>query len=84
MGALVLLVSYGIARLLRPAPPEPAPPSAADLERASAIVTRAPRTSAHLALLGDKAFLFSGSGNAFIMYDVEGRERALLLLFLVL
>jgi phosphatidylglycerol lysyltransferase len=74
MGALILLVSYGIARLLRPAPPEPAAPSASDLERANAIVARAPRTSAHLVLLGDKTCLFSDRGNAFLMYGVEGRS----------
>jgi phosphatidylglycerol lysyltransferase len=49
-------------------------PGIADVERARAIVERSPRTYAHLAWLGDKAFLFSDNGTAFIMYGVAGRS----------
>lgn len=76
--ALGLLVAAGLARLLRPATPRPAPPSADDLVRVQALVATAPRTYAHLALLGDKALLFrgdpAGPPRAFLMYGVEGRS----------
>lgn len=49
-------------------------PGPDELERAAAIVERSHGTTAALALLGDKALLFSESGNAFIMYGVEGRS----------
>ncbi len=44
-----------------------------DLERAARIVARQPRARAALALLGDKEFIFSGSGDAFLMYRRSGR-----------
>jgi phosphatidylglycerol lysyltransferase len=68
---LVLFAAY---RLLRPAPPEPSLPDEADLARAEALVVRSSDTSANLALLGDKALLFSESGRGFLMYAVEGRS----------
>jgi phosphatidylglycerol lysyltransferase len=72
-GAIVLLTICGAARLLRPARPAPAPPSAEELERVGALVAASPATRAYLALLGDKRFLFSASRSSFIMYGVEGR-----------
>jgi phosphatidylglycerol lysyltransferase len=74
VGALGVALLFAIAHLLRPAPPEPAPATAADLERVRPIVAGSHRTSAHLALLGDKSFLFSASGSTFIMYGVQGRS----------
>jgi phosphatidylglycerol lysyltransferase len=71
----VLALSFVLARLLRPISPEPALPGIADVEKARAIVERARLTYANLALLGDKTFLFSDNGAAFIMYDIEGRSR---------
>ena len=43
-------------------------------EKVKAIVAKSKDTYANLAFLGDKKFLFSHSGNAFIMYAVEGRS----------
>ncbi len=74
VGVLALAVSFAIARLLRHAPAEAEPPTAADIERASAVAMRAADTAAQLALLGDKSLLFSDSGNAFLMYAVAGRS----------
>jgi phosphatidylglycerol lysyltransferase len=74
IGALVLLVSFGVARLLRTAPPEPADATEADLELVRNLVTRSPRTSAHLALLGDKRFLFDEESRGFVMYATSGRS----------
>ena len=74
VGVVGTLLLFSIGRLLRPAAPEPNLPTAADIERAAAIVDTVPSPSAHLALLGDKPLFFSESGRAFIMYGVEGRS----------
>ncbi len=73
VGATLAVVLVAFARLLRPAPPEPTLPDAAALARARAVLRTSPDTAGNLALLGDKALLFSESGNAFLMYGVEGR-----------
>ena len=74
MGAAGGLLIFGLARLLRHAPAEPAPPTADDIARAAAVVRAAPNTEASLALLADKSLLFSASGNAFVAYGVAGRS----------
>jgi phosphatidylglycerol lysyltransferase len=74
VGAVALAAAFAAARLLRAVDAEPAPPGGADLERAAAIVASSTRTSAALALMGDKSLLFSESGASFLMYGVEGRS----------
>ena len=44
IGAIGLALFFGMARLLRPAPPEPALPTAAELERARIIIERIPES----------------------------------------
>jgi phosphatidylglycerol lysyltransferase len=68
------LALFALARLLRPAPPEPTPPGEADWPRLRELVDRAPAAEAHLALVGDKAILFAPAGGGFLMYGVEGRS----------
>ena len=65
---------YGVASLIRPRPPEPGRPVEADLARIRAIVDREPESLPHVALVGDKAVLFSPEGDAFVAYDREGRS----------
>jgi phosphatidylglycerol lysyltransferase len=72
--ALVILATYGLWRLLRPAPPARRVPSDADLATAAEVIARAPDTSANLALLGDKNLMFDAARSAFIMYQVSGRS----------
>jgi phosphatidylglycerol lysyltransferase len=73
LAAGVAALAIGLHALLhrhgkpRPAPPEPA-------QRLAAIVATSPRADANLAFLGDKRFLFSEAGDAFIMYQVQGRS----------
>jgi phosphatidylglycerol lysyltransferase len=43
-----------------------------DLARVRPIVATAQQTDAHLALLGDKRFLFTEDGEGFLMYGVQG------------
>lgn len=73
VGALGVVLFFGLAKLLRPALFEPVLPDTSELEQARAIAVAFPRTYAHLALLGDKALLFNQSRDAFLMYGVEGR-----------
>lgn len=67
VGAIVVALAFALAKLLCPTAPEPAPPSIAELEKARSIVERSRLTYGNLALLGDKTFLFSDNGTAFIM-----------------
>lgn len=71
LGALMLFV---LSRKLRPAPPEPQPPSRLQLDLAARIAAHSPDTVANLALLGDKSLLFSDSGRSMIMYGIAGRS----------
>ena len=74
VGAAGLGFFFAMARLMRPAMPEPEPPSREDLQRAALIAAGSPRTCAYLALLGDKSLLFSESRRSFLMYGVEGKS----------
>jgi phosphatidylglycerol lysyltransferase len=74
VGASVVMGLYGLARLLLPSTPRPAPLDRATWQQIPAVVSRSRRTYAHLALLGDKQFILSPQGDAFIMYAVEGRS----------
>ncbi|MFH0340592.1 MAG: bifunctional lysylphosphatidylglycerol flippase/synthetase MprF [Chromatiales bacterium] len=73
--AVVFFLAGGIAliNLLRP-DPIPDRPQTTGLDQARRIVRKDPNSRANLALLGDKRFLFSDAGNAFIMYRVKGKS----------
>jgi phosphatidylglycerol lysyltransferase len=72
--ALIIAASYGLWRLLRPAPPALVRPSVVDLDSATAVIARNEDTTANLALLGDKNLLFNEERTAFIMYQVSGHS----------
>ena len=74
VGVVVFGLFFAVARLLRPVPPQPPQSGQQELEKADSIVRNSAEVFAHLALLGDKRFLFSPEGDAFIMYAVEGRS----------
>jgi phosphatidylglycerol lysyltransferase len=69
------LFAAGIATwdLLRPAAGRVAPPTKAELARVASIIRVQERSDAVLAMMGDKSFLFSSSGRAFLMYVKRGR-----------
>ncbi len=73
-GVATALVLLGFARLLSSARLRRRAAPAADLDAARAVVSRSPDTTAHLALTGDKAFLFNDARSAFIMYGAAGRS----------
>ena len=74
VAVLSLAVIVAIAKLLSPASVDISLPDSAGMERALGIIRKSTDTSAYLALLRDKSLIFSDSGNAFIMYGVEGRS----------
>ncbi|MGH7536327.1 MAG: phosphatidylglycerol lysyltransferase domain-containing protein, partial [Gemmatimonadales bacterium] len=74
VGSVGLLLALGLMRLFRYAPVAVSPPSEAELDRAAAVVARSSAPSAQLALVGDKALLFSESGHGLLMYGVSGRS----------
>lgn len=62
----------GFAALLRPTKQETAEPQEDELNRAAALTMKSGCTHGHLAQLRDKTLLFHESGEAFLMYAVEG------------
>jgi lysylphosphatidylglycerol synthetase-like protein (DUF2156 family) len=74
-GAAILLLAVGLWRLVAtPATPRIVGDHDPDFERVRAILAtaEAPEPSANLALIGDKRFLFSASGESFMMFGVRG------------
>ncbi|MGA2171683.1 MAG: bifunctional lysylphosphatidylglycerol flippase/synthetase MprF [Sedimentisphaerales bacterium] len=73
-GAVSIILLFAIARLIRGS----AHPQQATLmeckEDIGKILAASPKTSAHLALLGDKQFVFNDERNSFIMFAIEGRS----------
>lgn len=74
VGAIVVLLMIAFSRLLRPPRLKGRELGIFDLSQIKAVINRSSRTSANLALLGDKRFLFSDSGSTFLMFGVEGRS----------
>jgi phosphatidylglycerol lysyltransferase len=74
VGASTLALAIAAWHLLRPASGHPPPPSPDEMARAEAIIRDQDRAEAMLALMGDKSFLFSGTGNAMLTYGKHGRS----------
>jgi phosphatidylglycerol lysyltransferase len=74
VGVVGVLIAAGLFRLFRGAPATVALPDKAELDRAAALIADLPDVSASLALVGDKALLFSRTGQGMLMYGVEGRS----------
>ena len=76
-GVAIFLLGVGVWRLIStPATPPIVGDHDPDFEKVRAILAAAddPEPSANLALLGDKRFLFSASGQSFMMFGVRGRS----------
>jgi phosphatidylglycerol lysyltransferase len=71
---VLLAAAFLAANLLRPARPEPGVASDEDLCRARALIGGCSQALANAALSGDKRLLFSAAGDAFLMYQVNGRS----------
>lgn len=75
-GAAIILLLFGVWRLIAtPDTPKVVTDQDPDFQRVKAILATAKTAepSANLALLGDKRFLFSPSGESFLMFGVSGR-----------
>lgn len=76
-GAAIALFAFGVWRMLGSAATPPIVGEAdPDFDRVRAILATAElaRPTSNLALLGDKRFLFSASGESFLMFGVRGRS----------
>ncbi|MDP3856429.1 MAG: bifunctional lysylphosphatidylglycerol flippase/synthetase MprF [Stagnimonas sp.] len=78
LSAVLLAFGYSLWQAFRPASGDADDATPADLDRAQAIIRDQPRADAMLALMGDKSFLFSDSGKAFLMYGKRARTWAAL------
>lgn len=76
-GAALVLLFFGVWRLFAmPATPEVVGDDDPDFDRVRAILRTAEwaQPDSNLALLGDKRFLFSPTGQTFLMFGVRGRS----------
>ena len=78
VGAAVVLLLFGFARLIGYAPHEAPAPTQADLQDAEKAIAAQTSTFPNLAFLKDKALLFDDTRSAFVMYAVQGRTWAAL------
>lgn len=75
MGSVVtVLATVGIAQLLAPLRLSCAKPSQTELGKALELVKKTGDINGYLAQQGDKTLLFHPSGNAFLMYGIEGNS----------
>lgn len=73
MLAVVLMLVFGVLRLLRPAPPTLVMPTDQELDAARRLIETQTSTVPYLVYLRDKTLLFSDDGGAFLAYAVHGR-----------
>ena len=73
VGAAVVVLLVGIARLLGQAPHEAPGPTDADLDDAGRAIATQRSTFPSLVYLRDKALLFNDDRTGFVMYGVQGR-----------
>ncbi len=73
VGAAMVLLLFGLARLIGYAPHEAPTPGDNDLEDAGRAIAAQTATSPYLVYLRDKAVLFNDDRTAFVMYGVQGR-----------
>jgi phosphatidylglycerol lysyltransferase len=74
LGLAIFAATISVFSLLRPAARRSALSTADDLERAIQLVMAQDNADANLVRMGDKRLMFSESGNAFIMYGIQGRS----------
>ncbi|HZC15172.1 MAG TPA: bifunctional lysylphosphatidylglycerol flippase/synthetase MprF [Caulobacteraceae bacterium] len=77
VAAAILLMAVGLWRMVAtPATPPIVGDDDPEFQRVRAILAKAEgaEPQANLALLGDKRFFFSGSGESFLMFSVRGRS----------
>ena len=78
VGAAIVVVLFGVFRLIEQAHHRPVPASGADLNDAETAIAAQIATYPNLVLLRDKAVVFDPERRAFVMYGVHGRTWAVL------
>jgi phosphatidylglycerol lysyltransferase len=73
-GAVSVILLFAVARLIWGSAQLQRTDLADSVEDVGRIVIASRRTSAYLALLGDKHFVFNDERNSFIMFGIEGRS----------
>lgn len=73
VGAAVVLLLFGVMRLLRQAPHEAPDPTDEDLADAGRAIAAQTSTAPYLVYLRDKSILFNEDRTAFVMYGIRGR-----------
>jgi phosphatidylglycerol lysyltransferase len=74
IGAVAVLLLFATRKLVSASHAQPVRPMEEDLATAVPLVQASSRTSANLALLGDKSLLFADDRTAFIMYGIQNRS----------
>lgn len=72
MLATILMLAFGVIRLLKPAPPQIHLPTDEELATAEKLIAGQTSTVPYLVYLLDKTLLFAEDGRAFLMYAVQG------------
>ncbi|MGP3698488.1 bifunctional lysylphosphatidylglycerol flippase/synthetase MprF [Rhodobacter sp. NSM] len=74
LGVVILSSVIAIHSLLKPSRPETDRPEDDEVQRALAIVDAQDGSEANLVRMRDKSLIFSASGDAFLMYAVQGQS----------
>jgi phosphatidylglycerol lysyltransferase len=74
LGAAISAGGFALWQLLRAPSGRIAAPDPPTLARALAVIEGTPRSEALMALMGDKALMFSTTGRTFLMYGKRGRS----------
>jgi phosphatidylglycerol lysyltransferase len=74
VAVILVALAFAVTKLMRPAKRPLQVPTGSDLEQAQRIVEQQDNADAGLALMGDKALMFSDSGESFVMYGRQGRS----------
>jgi len=72
LGAATIAIVIAAYQLMHKVAPERRSVSPSEILEVEAIVRASTQITSELALIGDKRFLFSQSGDGFVMYDVRG------------
>lgn len=78
VGVVTFALLLALTRLFRPPRLKQAADAPVNREQIRAVVANSTNASANLALLGDKRFFMSESGNSFVMYGIQGRSWVVL------
>ncbi len=74
VGLVVAAVALGVATVIHRPPAKPKPHTRTEADAIAAVIANSPDTQTNIAFLGDKEFLWSQDGRAFLMYARSGRS----------